>query len=129
MVYISNMDRSIEFYRDKLGLPLRYRTDEWTEFETGHTTLALHVGEKTQQSMGRKTMSPVPGYCDIGFNVDNIDEAYRVLKERGVAFVMEPKAREGEGIKLAICLDPDGLPISIAETQRPPTITEVSAKA
>jgi hypothetical protein len=29
---------------------------------------------------------------------------------------MPPRDREGEGIRLAIALDPDGLPISFAES-------------
>jgi len=29
---------------------------------------------------------------------------------------MEPKMREQEGVKLAVCLDPDGLEISMSET-------------
>jgi len=29
---------------------------------------------------------------------------------------MPPTQREGEGIKLAVCIDPDGLPISIAQS-------------
>jgi catechol 2,3-dioxygenase-like lactoylglutathione lyase family enzyme len=44
MIVVSNMDRSVEFYRDKLGIPLKFQSPEWTEFATGATTLALHGG-------------------------------------------------------------------------------------
>jgi hypothetical protein len=37
---------------------------------------------------------------------------------------MEPKMREEEGIKLAVCLDPDGLEISISETMKQPMRAE-----
>jgi catechol 2,3-dioxygenase-like lactoylglutathione lyase family enzyme len=44
MIIVSDMHRSVEFYRDKLGLPLKFQSPDWTEFATGTTTLALHGG-------------------------------------------------------------------------------------
>jgi predicted enzyme related to lactoylglutathione lyase len=58
----------------------------------------------------------IAGSCSVGFTVPDIEKSFRQLQSKGVSFVMPPKAREGEGIKLAIFLDPDGLPISLSET-------------
>jgi hypothetical protein len=44
-----------------------------------------------------------------------VDQTYEELKARGIQFVMPPQAREGERIKLAVALDPDGLEISFAQ--------------
>ena len=52
MVIVSDMPRSVEFYRDKLGLPLKFESPEWTEFVTGTTTLALHGGGVVKESSG-----------------------------------------------------------------------------
>ncbi len=113
MVVVSDMARSIEFYRDKLGIPLKFESPEWTEFLTGTTTLALHGGgiPRTAYSAADKEA----GTCSIGFNVDDVDKTYEALKARGINFVMPPTQREGEGIKLAVCIDPDGLPVSFAQ--------------
>ena len=35
MIIVSDMQRSVEFYRDKLGIPLKFQSPEWTEFATG----------------------------------------------------------------------------------------------
>jgi lactoylglutathione lyase len=43
MVIVSDMARSVEFYRDKLGIPLKFESPDWTEFLTGTTTLALNL--------------------------------------------------------------------------------------
>ena len=59
--------------------------------------------------------SKAAGTCSIGFNVDNVDQTYEDLKAKGITFLMPPTQREGEGIKLTVCLDPDGLPISFAQ--------------
>ncbi len=115
MVIVSDMTRSVEFYRDKLGIPLKFESPEWTEFQTGATTLALHGGGLAQErraSSGDKDA----GTCSIGFNVEDIDHTFAELKAKGINFVMPPTQREGEGIKLAVCVDPDGLPISFAQT-------------
>jgi lactoylglutathione lyase len=114
MVIVSDMARSVEFYRDRLGIPLKFQSPEWTEFATGATTLALHGGGVSQPpSSGGKDKTA--GTCSIGFNVENVDQTYEELKEKGVIFVMPPTQREGEGIKLAVCIDPDGLPVSFAQ--------------
>ena len=41
--------------------------------------------------------------------------AYAQLRERGAHFVMPPTEQANEGIRLAVCMDPDGLSISFAE--------------
>lgn len=117
MVTVSNMARSVEFYKDKLGIPMKFGTPEWSEFQTGSTTLALHGGGKPAEGP-RDPSAHYAGTCSIGFNVDNLDEVYAQLKAKGVAFAMEPTSREGEGIKLAVALDPDGLPVSIGQAAK-----------
>jgi lactoylglutathione lyase len=115
MIGVSNMNESIAFYKDVLGMPLKFESNEWTEFQTGPTTLALHLTKaKIAPATGQREL--VAGTSQIGFNVSDFDKTFRELKAKNVKFVMEPRIREGEGIKLAVCLDPDGLEISLAET-------------
>ena len=119
MVVVSNMKRSVEFYRDKLGLPLKFESEDWTEFQTGATTLALHGGGKSHKEHSQ-TGEQYAGTCSFGFTVENIQMTFETLKSKGVVFAMPPTKREGEGIKLAVCLDPDGLQISLAENIQNP---------
>src|SRR5438105_12885495 len=106
----------LSFYRDQLGIPLKFESPEWTEFQTGSTTLALHSGGKA--TAPNPDAGKIAGTCSIGFNVEDVDRAYEDLKAKGVRFVMPPTQREGEGIKLAVCIDPDGLPVSVAQMIR-----------
>jgi lactoylglutathione lyase len=115
MVIVSDMKRSVQFYRDTLGIPLKFESPDWTEFATGTTTFALHGGGVTRQYQDTGDQSKTAGACSIGFNVDDVDKTYDELKAKGVVFVMPPAQREGEGIRLAVGLDPDGLPISFAQ--------------
>ncbi len=114
MVIVSDMERSIEFYRDKLGILLKFQSPDWTEFQTGATTLALHGGGVRREPKGGNSEKGA-GTCSIGFNVSDLDKTYEDLKSRGVRFVMPPTPRDDQGIKLAVCVDPDGLPVSFAQ--------------
>jgi lactoylglutathione lyase len=117
IVMVSDMDRSIRFYRDTLGLKMRFQSPDWSEFDMGATTLALHGGGKVQGVAGGKEQ--LAGTASIGFTVENVDATFRELKSKGVRFVMEPTERQGEGIRLAVAIDPDGLGVSFAQvTQR-----------
>jgi lactoylglutathione lyase len=115
MIVVSDMDRSVEFYRDKLGIPLKFQSPEWTEFATGTTTLALHGGGVPAEGPPQGDPSKRAGSCSIGFNVQDVDKTYEELKAKGIRFVMPPTQREGEGIRLAVAIDPDGLPVSFAQ--------------
>ena len=117
MITVSNMARSVAFYKDKLGIPMKFGTPEWTEFQTGTTTLALHGGGQAREAPADPN-AHFAGSCSIGFNVDNLDLVYEQLQAKGVTFVMAPTAREGEGIKLAIAVDPDGLAISFGQAAK-----------
>ncbi len=115
MIVVSNMDASVEFYRDKLGLPLKFESPQWTEFQTGATTLALHGGGEPASGPPTGDPSKQAGHCSIGFNVEDVDKTYEELKAKGIRFVMPPTQRENEGIRLAVAIDPDGLPVSFAQ--------------
>jgi lactoylglutathione lyase len=114
MVNVSKMERSVGFYRDSLGLPLKFESPGWSEFQTGESTLALHLAPATEGTATSAAGGPVPGTCSIGFSVQRVDDTCAELEKRGVRFVMPPTDRAEEGIRLAVALDPDGLALSFA---------------
>ena len=120
MVVVSDMARSVAFYRDTLGIPLKFESSDWSEFLTGATTLALHGGGLAPDPATKGDGDKYAGTCSIGFNVEDVDRTYEELKAKGARFVMPPTQREGEGIKLAVCIDPDGLPIAFAQSVAQP---------
>jgi catechol 2,3-dioxygenase-like lactoylglutathione lyase family enzyme len=114
IVVVSDMARSVAFYRDTLGLRLKFESKFWSEFEAGDTTLALHGGGEPNPGPEERMRA---GTCFIGFTVPDLEAAVRELEAKGVVFSTPPTERPEEGIKVAICSDPDGLAISIAEVQ------------
>lgn len=114
IVFVSDMKRAVAFYRDVIGLPLKFETPGWTEFATEGATLALH---KCEGLGGKDDPHKVPaGRCRPGFNVSNLDEFHQRMVAKNVPCVQEPK--EVFGARIAQYLDPDGLGISVSEERR-----------
>lgn len=117
IVFVSDMRRSVSFYRDVLGLPLRFESPGWTEFATAGATLALHRSDLP----ARENDPPLParaGRCRPGLGVPDLTTFHRRMVEHGVPCLQEPK--EVFGARIAQYLDPDGLPISVAEARQEP---------
>ena len=115
IIYVSDMKESVSFYRDVLGLPLRFESPGWTEFATDGATLALHVSQGTVSETDNSQTVPA-GVCRPGLGVPNLDEFHEKMVERNVPCVQEPK--ETFGVRIAQYVDPDGLVISVSEERR-----------
>src|SRR5208283_2664094 len=110
IIFVSDMARSIAFYRDVLGLPLRFESPEWTEFDTPGNTLALHLADGPEVSS--QSMAPA-GRCQLGFSVGDIDAFHQDMIAKGVT-CLQPPEEEDFGT-LAEYADPDGLPFSVVK--------------
>jgi predicted enzyme related to lactoylglutathione lyase len=94
--FVDDMNRAIAFYRDVLGLPLKFESPGWSEFTTGETTLALHLAspENPANSM------------QLGFQVPDVDDFHADMQARGIKFTMPPT--EQFGARLARFVDSEG---------------------
>ena len=111
IVFVSDMTRSIEFYRDVLGLPLRFESPNWSELATEGATLALHPAGPSAGPTPERTAAAT---CNPGFPVDDLDQFHAAMTSKNVTCI-QPPTDEDFGVKLAIYADPDGLPFSVAE--------------
>jgi lactoylglutathione lyase len=117
IVSVSDMKRSVAFYRDVLGLPLKFESPGWTEFATEGATLALHMGAVSDRGTPA-THQLLAGECRPGLSVPNLDEFHARMIERKVPCLQVPT--ETFGVRIAQYADPDRLPISVSE-ERPAT--------
>jgi lactoylglutathione lyase len=115
IVFVSDMKRAVSFYRDVLGLPLKFESPGWTEFATEGATLALHVSERPNSEKD-DALHVAAGRCRPGLSVPNLDEFHKRMIESNVPCIQEPK--EVFGARIAQYLDPDGLAISVSDARR-----------
>lgn len=109
IIHVSDLPRAVHFYRDLLGLRLTAETSVWAEFQIGECRLALQGGADPTLTIPHKAA----GYMSFSFEVDDVIEAYEVLKAAGVEFVRPPA--EHEFGMLAVMRDPDARDIMLFE--------------
>jgi predicted enzyme related to lactoylglutathione lyase len=104
--WVSDMDRAVSFYRDRLGLELRMRHEStWAEFEAGGIRIGLH---------GAGGEHPTPHGGTAVFLVEDLDLARAWLEERGVVF--DAHLGEVPGLaRYASFEDPDGNSMQLIE--------------
>ena len=100
-VPVTDMERSIRFYGDTLGLPRESETEGWPEFRLGEN-VSLYLIDPT--NIGRAFDGPHT--ADIALRVPDVPAAREALEAKGVAF-------EGDILDTGVChmaffKDPDG---------------------
>jgi lactoylglutathione lyase len=115
IVFVSDMQRSVAFYRDVCGLPLKFDSPQWSEFATEGATLALHASEVPRSADDDSDKVP-PGRCRPGLCVPDLDMFHARMIEQNVPCTQQPKDLFGE--RIAQYLDPDGLAISVSEERQ-----------
>jgi catechol 2,3-dioxygenase-like lactoylglutathione lyase family enzyme len=100
--YVADMEQAIVFYRDTMGLPLKFRSPGWSEFATGDVTLALHPATADE---------PV-GTTELGFRTQDVVKEYAARAQSGVHFIEPP--HEVHGTKIARFRDCDNAACSLS---------------
>jgi len=100
--FVDDMDRAIQFHVDNLELKLRFKSPEWSEFETGTTTLALHIASGENPA----------GTCQLGLGVPDIQHFYSRALSNGVQFTSPPTDLHGQ--RIAKLRDVDGAECSVS---------------
>ena len=93
IIFVSDMARSVAFYRDVLGLPVRFESDKWTEFETPGSTLALHLADVPNNAAAISADAIPAGVCHLSFAVDDLDAFHQKCSPGASAACNRPKKR------------------------------------
>ncbi len=110
---VKNMDESIRFYRDVLGLALNGR------FNAGPDTEIAFLGDgETKIELLCRASEPdvhIGGDISWGFGVDSIEGFMAQLEKKGVPVHSGP-FQPNPHVRFFYALDPNGLKIQLVET-------------
>ncbi len=106
---VKDLDKSIAFYHDIIGLPIKNQRRSWVDLGTSGALLSLHPASLTAEHIG----SSIENGITIGFLVGDVNSAVDELRGKGVKIYREIVEREAG--KNAVVLDPDGYLISLFE--------------
>lgn len=104
MLMAQDMDRAIGFYRDVIGLEVKFESHEWSELAYGDAIIALHGG-------GDASIR----HTGLGIQVRDVYAACREIKEGGGRVSSGPKERPGEPIILAEVVDTEGNVLALTQ--------------
>lgn len=118
---VSDVEKSRRFYSGVLGMeemlrPSNFRfPGAWFRYGTAelHLIGEAEPGRVRQVNPGYRPEELAEGYgAHIAFEVDDMDEAQRLVRERGVEVVGEPRPR-GDGTTQMYLIDPDGYMVEL----------------
>lgn len=107
-VNVSDLQRSIGWWREMLGFEPVYMMEEYGWCELGTSIEGLGLG------LGQVEEVKVSGGVTPTFGVSDIDAARRHMESHGVRFDGDTYEIEGQ-VKLCTFYDPDGNPFMLAE--------------
>ena len=100
MLGVRDLDKSVSFYRDRLGIDVRQRIPGFAFLDSGALTIVL-------SEPLAKNVSPLAGATEVIFSVNDVRASYEALKAQGVEFSQEPRNVSGP-MWAANFRDPDG---------------------
>jgi len=106
---VKDLDKSLEFYHEIIGLPIRNQRRTWIDLGTSGAIISLHPASLTAEHIG----SSIENGITLGFLVGDIKSAVEELKSKGIKIYREVIEREAG--KNAIVLDPDDYLVSLFE--------------
>lgn len=116
VLIVEDMDKTLQFYTEVLGLRLSHCSGDYAQMDTGATRLAFYTRSAMAKTLGKTLRPPTddaPGF-EIGFKVADVDAAYHELIESGASPVVPPTTRHW-GQRTAYVSDPDGHLIELAQ--------------
>jgi len=113
ILYVADLRRSIEWYRDVIGLPFRFEGDGYAEFATEGCKFALYERSKLPELIGRSPTAGGPG-GEVAFVVDDVDAQVARVRAAGAEILSGPVDRPW-GHRTVHVLDPDGFVVELAQ--------------
>lgn len=108
---VESVDKSVQYYKDVIGLPMRFRNENFADFDLGKgTRLALWEHQHVSQAVGFENSGPKGNRTMGAIRLDStlaVDDLYKELKSKGVNFLNEPKMWVW-GAYATYFKDPDG---------------------
>jgi methylmalonyl-CoA/ethylmalonyl-CoA epimerase len=102
---VTDLNRAVEFYRDRLGLKLTSTNEDFAFFDAGGFTIALRGGRPKADPSDLTSV-------EIAFAVEHVKPAHQALHAQGVEFKREPRVITGTTWATDF-RDPDGHVLSI----------------
>ena len=111
-----DLEGMINFFTEALKATLiarkKFGTADGASLDLQGTTVNLRVSREDENMVGDASQSSF-GYDHLGLQVEDLDAAYRDLKQRGFSFFMEPK--DIPDLRIAFFKGPEDITIELIQ--------------
>ncbi len=114
ILYVRDLDASISFYRDVLGVPFKFSEHDYAEFATEGSRLGLYERGRLPELIGDAALEEAGPAAEILFLVSDVDAEANRLRSLGVEILTGPVDRPW-GHRTVHLLDPDGHVVEVAQ--------------
>ena len=138
-IVVNNMENSLKFYRDLLGLKIIRDMNEQGVYvnnmlsldnvQVRTVKLSADVGNTLIELLDFKSHNDnevrnfyTIGASHIALTVDNLEDLYNYLSENNVKFNAPPQKSPDGLVKVTFCNDPDGTPVELVQVLDPSII-------
>ena len=121
ILFVADLERSVAFYRDVIGLPFKLRGDGYVAFATEGSRFGLYDRDRLEELTGQGAEAPGQPAGEVVFLVEDADAEARRLEAAGVTILTGPVDRPW-GHRTVHVEDPDGFVVELAvEIPRQPS--------
>ncbi len=116
VLFVDDLDRALTFYREKVGLSVRFQDKGYAELAVAGSKFALLARSRLPELVGAgHTGRPASSAHEAGVTllVEDVDRVHRDLTSRGISFLGAPQNRPW-GQRTAYFQDTEGHLIEIA---------------
>jgi lactoylglutathione lyase len=114
ILFVGDLERSVVFYRDVLGVPFKLRGDGYVEFATRGARFGLYDRNRLEELTGQGAEAPGRPGGEVVFLVEDVDAEAERLQAAGVSILRGPVDRAW-GHRTLHLADPDGFVVELAE--------------
>ena len=131
-IVVNNMENSLKFYQDLLGLKIIKDMDEQggyinnmlslDDVQVRTVKLSAGIGNTLIELLDFKSHNDneirnfyTIGASHVALTVDNLEDLYKHLSENNIKFNAPPQKSPDGLVKVTFCNDPDGTPIELVE--------------
>ena len=108
ILYVHDMDRAVDFYRDALGLSVVQHTPGWSMLRCGGATIALHI-------LSPGSAESTASHAGLNLQVDDLDSAIAAVVAVGGEHLVTREPTDFVPVRMCELRDTEGNGIELRQ--------------